>query len=78
MNTTLDKLIKGVIALVRDVEGDDPTSMRLMEIGFIAGQSVARTGQAPAGDPIEYSVGGSRVGLRKSEAARILVQIPAI
>jgi Fe2+ transport system protein FeoA len=78
MNTTLDKLIKGVIALVRDVEGEDPTSMRLMEIGFIAGQSVARTGQAPAGDPIEYSVGGSRVGLRKSEAARIIVQVPAI
>jgi len=76
--STLDKLMKGGFALVYDVQGDDSTSMRLMEIGFIAGQSVSRTGQAPAGDPIEYSIGGARIGLRKSEAARIIVQVPSI
>jgi len=74
----LDKLSQGTIAVIQDVTGEDPTSMRLMEIGFVAGQPVSRTGQAPAGDPIEYSIGGARVGLRKSEAARVIVQISSL
>ncbi len=71
----LDDLAAGKTADIIEVMGDDLLAMRLMEIGFIDGQRVQRTGQAPLGDPIEYSLGGCRISLRRAEAARVRIQI---
>jgi ferrous iron transport protein A len=60
-------------ACIVDVEGDDALAIRLLELGFVPGNHVRRTGQAPMGDPLEFSLGGARIGLRKNEACRILV-----
>lgn len=71
----LDSLTSGQTADILEVVGDDVLAVRLMEIGFVDGQRVQRTGQAPMGDPIEYSLGGCRVSLRRAEAARVRIQL---
>ncbi len=50
------------------------TRMRLMEMGITAGTDVELVRLAPMGDPIEISVRGYRLSLRKSEAANVHVR----
>ena len=59
---------------VAGIDGDDSLSVRLMEMGLTPGVDVSVLGTAPLGDPIEIELRGYRLGLRKSEAARIEVQ----
>jgi ferrous iron transport protein A len=56
------------------VAGDDGISIRLMEMGLIAGAAVTVLGQAPFGDPLEVELRGYHLSLRRSEAARVEVE----
>jgi ferrous iron transport protein A len=48
--------------------------MRLIEIGFVAGEQVEVIGEArPGGDPIAVRVGGTCFALRRREASAVLV-----
>ena len=48
--------------------------MRLIEIGFVAGEAVEVIGEArPGGDPIAVRVGGTCFALRRREAAAVRV-----
>lgn len=62
---------------VADELGDELGStveMRLIEIGFVAGETVEVIGEArPGGDPIAVRVGGSCFALRRREAAAVRV-----
>lgn len=57
--------------------GDETGStivMRLIEIGFVAGEQLEVIGEArPGGDPIAVRVGGSSFALRRREASAVLV-----
>ncbi len=64
----------GQSARIIEITGDDATSMRLMEMGLTDGEAIAVVGFAPLGDPIEFAVRGYRISLRKSEAARVLIE----
>ena len=44
---------------------------RLMEMGFVRGETVQVIKNAPLSDPIEYQILQSRVSLRRSEARKI-------
>jgi ferrous iron transport protein A len=48
-----------------------------MEMGLVPGVEVSLIGVAPLGDPIEISLRGYRLSLRRSEAARVHVAIDA-
>ncbi len=74
--TTLADLKEGQSATVLDVVGDDAVAQRLMEMGLTDGESVRMIGLAPMGDPIEFSVRGYRLTLRRTEAARVLIVDP--
>ncbi len=50
------------------------THVRLMEMGITAGTDVELIRLAPMGDPIEISVRGYRLSLRKSEAATVHIR----
>ncbi len=56
------------------VDGGDGVAQRLMELGFIAGSVIEVVRLAPLGDPMELTLLGYRLSLRKSEAARVLVE----
>ena len=73
MDSTLDQLAQGDEATVREVRGKGPFRRRLLELGLVPGTLVSRTGQAPLGDPLTYLVRGAVLGLRRSEAALIVL-----
>ena len=50
---------------------------RFAQMGFVPGRQVTAVRSAPLGDPIEYSVMGSRVAMRRSDADSILVEATA-
>lgn len=69
----LAKLKIGVEAKVVKVIGNTVVAKRLMEMGVIPGVSVTVVKTAPLGDPIEVSVRGYHLAMRKSEAESIEV-----
>lgn len=71
---------RGTVASVRDQGAvlDDETgatvAMRLIEIGFVPGESFEIVAESrPGGDPIAVRIGGSCFALRRREAEAILV-----
>ena len=60
---------------VIQVEGTDGVTIRLLEMGLTPGADVAVIGTAPLGDPLELEIRGYRLSVRKSEAARVHVEL---
>lgn len=71
---TLADLALGARAEVLSVTGDPALVQRLYEFGLLEGECVELIAVAPLGDPLELRVGGSRISLRKSEAAGVTVR----
>ena len=71
---TLADIAPGQSATISEVTGDDSIAVRLMEMGLTDGETVRVVGRAPLGDPIELSIRGYKLSLRKLEAARVQVQ----
>ena len=72
---SLDQLNSGQRARVEALAGDDVIAQRIMEMGLLEGEEVEVLGFAPLGDPMEIRVRDYRLSLRRSEAARVTVQI---
>ncbi len=73
--TLADLNVVGQHAEILDVTGDDAVAVRLMEMGLTEGEEISVVGFAPLGDPVEYSIRGYRLSLRKSEAQRVSVNL---
>jgi ferrous iron transport protein A len=69
----LATLKPGSTATVTRVVGETAVAKRLMEMGVVPGVSVRVVKTAPLGDPIEISIRGSHMAIRKSEAEAIEV-----
>jgi ferrous iron transport protein A len=70
---TLDRIPLGQPARVCRVSGERALRRRLMDMGFTAGAEITPLKTSPLGDPVEYSLRGYRLSLRKSEARLIEV-----
>jgi ferrous iron transport protein A len=71
---TLDQLQPGQHGRILALQGDDPLSQRLLEMGLLEGEEVEVVGVAPMGDPLDIRLGDYRLSLRRREAARVLVR----
>ena len=71
----LSDVAVGERGLVVQVDGVAGISLRLLEMGLTPGASFAMLGTAPLGDPLELEIRGYRLSLRKSEAARVRVEL---
>ena len=71
--STLEQVAVGSTACVRDVAGEDDTSLRLLEMGLTPGVNVRVVGTAPLGDPLELELRGYRLSVRRTEAARVAI-----
>ncbi len=71
----LSELSPGQRGRVIRISGPPPLLQRLYEMGLLEGETVEMLGAAPLGDPLEIRLGNTRLSLRKSEAAGILVQL---
>ncbi len=73
--TTLADLVPGQTAEVLSVTGDPALVQRLYEFGLLEGERIEVLALALLGDPIEISLGNSRLTLRRAEAAGIGVRV---
>lgn len=65
----------GQCGRVLQVDGMDDVAIRLLEMGLTPGVEFELLGIAPLGDPIEIEIRGYRLSLRKSEAARVTIEL---
>ena len=70
----LDQLSVGQSAVISEISGQPSLVQRLYEFGLLEGETIEVLGFAPMGDPLEIRVGNTRLSLRASEAAGVLVE----
>ena len=70
---TLRDVAIGDTATVRRLTGEGALERHIMDMGITKGTSVFVRKVAPLGDPIEVTVRGYELSLRKSEAESILI-----
>lgn len=70
---TLRDIAIGETATVRRLTGEGALKRHIMDMGITKGADVYVRKVAPLGDPIEITVRGYELSLRKSEAESILV-----
>ena len=71
----LDQIEKGETGLVKSVEGDGKIRRRLFDMGVTPGARVMLRKKAPMGDPIELTIRGYELSLRKAEAALVNIEV---
>ena len=79
---TLRKGVRGVVADVRDDaqslgdEAQSTVSRRLLELGFVPGETIEVIGEIwPGGDPMAVRLGTTTFALRRREAGAVLVSV---
>ena len=70
---TLRDVPVGQSATVRRLVGEGAVKRRIMDMGITKGTEVFVRKVAPLGDPIEITVRGFELSLRKDEAEHVLV-----
>ena len=70
---TLDKVAVGGAVKIARLNGTGPVKRRIMDMGLTKGTEVTVRKIAPLGDPIELTVRGYELSIRKDEAAAIEV-----
>lgn len=69
----LNQVKIGTTVRVVKVEGEGPLRQRILDMGLTKGAEVKIRKMAPLGDPLEVTVRGFELSLRKAEAACIVV-----
>lgn len=71
---TLKELNVGQTATVVRLHGDGPVRRRIMDMGLTKGTQVYLRKVAPLGDPLELTVRGYELSIRKADAAMVEVE----
>ena len=71
---TLGEAKVGSTVVVTKIDGDGAYKRRIMDMGITKGISVYVRKVAPLGDPIEVTVRGYELSLRKADAEMIEVE----
>ena len=71
---TLKYVAVGDSAIVNKLSGEGALKRRIMDMGVTKGVEIFVRKVAPFGDPIEVTVRGYELSLRKAEAENILVE----
>jgi len=73
MKTLRDVLVGETVKVVK-LHGEGPVKRRIMDMGITKGTSVYVRKVAPLGDPVEVTVRGYELSLRKADAEMIEVE----
>lgn len=71
---TLRELQPGQAARIEKVDASQPGVVRLMVLGLIEGAEVRHANAAIGGDPIELSVYGTAISVRRQQAASFRIE----
>ena len=73
MKTLKDAKVGETVTVAR-LNGAGPVKRRIMDMGITKGTSVFVRKVAPLGDPVEITVRGYELSIRKGDAENILVE----
>lgn len=71
---TLKEIAIGQTVTVKKLTGEGPVKRRIMDMGITKGIDIYVRKVAPFGDPIEVTVRGYELSLRKADAEMIQVE----
>ena len=71
---TLKSVAVGQTVTVKKLTGEGPVKRRIMDMGITKGVEIYVRKVAPLGDPVEVTVGGYELSLRKADAEMIEVE----
>ena len=75
MEKQLDRFGIGEIGKVKAVLGEGRIKKRLFDMGITPGAEIYLRKNAPLGDPIEVTLRGYELTLRKTEAACVVMEV---
>lgn len=75
MEKTLETFTVGESGVVKAVLGEGKIKRRLFDMGITPGAEVYMRKKAPLGDPIEITVRGYELTLRKTEAVCVKTEV---
>ena len=75
MERKLSEFVPGESGKVTNVRGEGRIRRRLFDMGITPGAEVLMRKRAPLGDPIEITVRGYELTLRKGEAECVSVEV---
>ena len=78
MDKTLDKLVIGEYGNVKFIGGEGRVRRRMLDMGITPGTEVYLRKMAPLGDPIEITIRGYELTLRKAEACLVLIDVKGV
>jgi ferrous iron transport protein A len=73
MKTLRDASVGETVKVVK-LEGEGPIKRRVMDMGITKGVEIFVRKVAPLGDPIEVTVRGYELSLRKDDAQMIVIE----
>ena len=71
---TLREVACGSTVTVKKLNGEGALKRRIMDMGITKGTAVLVRKLAPLGDPIEVTVRGYELSVRKADAGNIIVE----
>lgn len=71
---TLREIACGRTVKVKKLNGDGPVKKRIMDMGITKGVEIFVRKVAPLGDPVEVTVRGYELSLRKADAEMVEVE----
>ena len=71
----LDEFKIGETGLIKKVEGEGRLRRRLFDMGVTPGATVYLRKKAPLGDPLEITIRGYELTVRKSEAELVILEV---
>ena len=74
MGRTLKQVKCGETVTVQKLQGEGPVKRRIMDMGITKGSRIYIRKVAPLGDPVEVTVRGYELSVRKEDAKCVLVE----
>ena len=71
---TLNEVAVGQTVTVKKLSGEGPVKRRIMDMGITKGVEIYVRKVAPLGDPVEVTVRGYELSLRRADAEMIEVE----
>lgn len=75
MEMRLNELKPGQVCAVKRIEGEGAVRRRLFDMGITPGADIYIRKVAPLGDPVELTLRGYELSVRKAEAEAVIVEL---
>ena len=75
MKKKLNEFVPGQRGVVKRIQGEGNIRRRLFDMGVTPGADITLRKLAPLGDPVEVTLRGYELTLRKSEASCVVMEV---